>query len=141
VPIDPAAHFPSRAAGTRKALHLPDWSAIDLPPYEQRTQRAFGINSSVLLPLLREGKCIGVLAIASKRANHFDDHDIALAESFRDQAVIAIENARLFNETQESLARQTAMAQILEVINSSPGDLKPVFDAVLERAMRLAGGG
>src|SRR5207244_12922594 len=125
VPIDPAAHFPSRAAGTRKALHLPDWSAIDLPPYEQRTQRAFGINSSVLLPLLREGKCIGVLAIASKRANHFDDHDVALAESFRDQALIAIENARLFNETQEALGRETATADTWQVLAASPGDVQP----------------
>src|SRR5437868_10436292 len=137
VPIDPAANFPSRAAVTRKALHLPDWSAIDLPPHERRTQRAFGINSSVLLPLLREGKCIGVLAVASKRANHFDDHDVALAESFRDQALIAIDNARLFHETKEALEQQTATSEVLEVISSSPGDLQPVFAKMLENATRV----
>src|SRR5262245_29015209 len=141
VRIDPAANFPSRVIVDRKALHLPDWSLIELPSFERQVQATHGINSSLLLPLLRDEKCIGVLAIVSKRKNHFAQAEIALAESFRDQALIAIENARLFNETKDALARQTAMAQILEVINSSPGDLKPVFDAVLERAIRLCGAG
>src|SRR5262249_22936409 len=88
-------------------------------------------------PMLREGKCIGVLAIGSKRANHFDNHDIALAESFRDQAVIAVENARLFDETQEALERQTATSDVLRVISRSPAQLQPVFDAMLENATRI----
>ena len=141
LPVDPDANFASRVILSRKNLHLPDWSKIDLPPFERWTQEVRGINSSLLLPLLRGKECIGVLAIGSKHANHFGKSDIALAESFRDQALIAVENARLFNETRESLERQTAMAQILEVINSSPGDLKPVFDAILERATRLCGAG
>jgi len=139
VPIDPDANFPSRVMVTRKALHLPDWSKIELPPFEQRTQQLHGTQSSLLLPLLRDEKCIGVLAISSKRPNHFNDHDIALAESFRDQALIAVENARLFNETKEALQQQTATAEVLQVINSSPGDLAPVFDAILEKAHSLGG--
>jgi GAF domain-containing protein len=139
VPIDPDANFPSRAIVSRKALYLPDLSRIDLPPFEQHTQKLRGIMSSLLLPLLRGEKCIGVLAIAHKHANAFDDNDIALAESFRDQAVIAIENARLFNETKEALERQTATSEVLEVISSSPGDLEPVFKKMLENATRVCG--
>src|SRR5262249_33866739 len=86
-PIDPNANFPSRAIVSPKTLHLRDWSKIELPPFEQRLQKIRRLNCSLYLPMLREGKCIGVLAIGSKRANHFDNHDIALAESFRDQAV------------------------------------------------------
>ena len=61
------------------------------------------MNASLMLPMLRDGECIGVLAFARKRVGAFDDKQIALAESFRDQAVIAIENTRLFNETKEAL--------------------------------------
>jgi len=137
-PIDPDANFPSRAIVEKKTLHLPDWSLlVDLPAYERWVRETFGIVSSLYLPLLRAGECIGLLVLAGKRTNIFGDREIALAESFRDQAVIAIENARLFNETQEALEQQTATAEVLGVINSSPGDLAPVFDAMLERAIRL----
>jgi GAF domain-containing protein len=99
-----------------------------------------GINSALYLPLLREGKCIGLLGIAGKRAGTFGESEIALAESFRDQALIAIENTRLFNETREALERQTATADILKVIASSPNDVQPVFEAIAASAKRLLGG-
>ena len=140
VPIDPSANFPSRAIVEKKALHLPDWSLIDLPEHERHIHETIGINSALYLPLLREGECIGLLTFGGKRAGMFGESEIALAESFRDQALIAIENARLFNETQEALERQTATADILKVIASSPSDVQPVFDAIAASANKLLGG-
>ncbi len=137
VPIDTGANFPSRVIATGKNLHLPDWSAVELPEYERMVHQRLGINSALYLPLLREGQCIGLLGIAGKRAGSFGESEIALAESFRDQALIAIENTRLFNETREALERQTATADILKVIASSPSDVQPVFEAIAERSKRL----
>ena len=99
-PSIPAANFPSRVIVAKAMLHLPDWSAIELPAARTRHPRTDGVNSSLMLPLLRKGECIGVLALARDKAGAFGDKEIALAKSFVDQAVIAIENVRLFNETQ-----------------------------------------
>ena len=140
VVIDPDANFPSRAIVTGKNLHLPDWSAIELPEYERMVHERLGINSALYLPLLRDGQCIGLLGIAGKRPGTFGESEIALAKSFRDQALIAIENTRLFNETREALERQTATADILKVIASSPSDVQPVFEAIAESSKRLLGG-
>jgi len=139
-PIDPDANFPSRAIVTKKTLHLPDWSLIALTDYERGVHETYGIRASLYLPLFRAGECVGLLVLAGKRANMFGESEIALAESFRDQALIAIENTRLFNETQEALERQTATADILKVIASSPSDTTPVFQAIATSASRLLGG-
>jgi two-component system, NtrC family, sensor kinase len=139
VAVDPDANFPSRAIVSKKNLHLPDWSAIELPEHERKIREMYRINSALYLPLLREGECIGVLGIGRGQAGAFGESQIALAESFRDQALIAIENTRLFNETQEALERQTATSDILKVIASSPSDVQPVFEVIVERAVRLCG--
>jgi GAF domain-containing protein/CheY-like chemotaxis protein len=140
LPIDPDQNFPSRAIISKSMLHLPDWSTIELPPHERRIREALGVSSALYLPLLREGECLGVLVFGRKRANEFSGKEIALAESFRDQAMIAIENTRLFKETQEALEHQTATADILKVIAGSPADVQPVFDAIAENSNKLLGG-
>jgi GAF domain-containing protein len=140
VPIDPDANFPSRAIVEKKMLHLPDYSRVELPEHERRIQAIIGVHSALFLPLLREDECIGVLALTGKQPRTFSESEIALAESYRDQALIAIENVRLFNETREALERQTATADILKVIASSPSDVQPVFDAIATSANRLLGG-
>jgi len=136
-PIDPAANFPARVILERRMLHIPDWSAIELPEFEQRVYRRLGAHASLMLPLLREEECIGVLVLVRMQPGAFSDAEIALAQSFVDQALIAIENTRLFNETKEALEQQTATAEVLQVISSSVADTAPVFDKILESGQRL----
>jgi signal transduction histidine kinase/CheY-like chemotaxis protein/signal transduction protein with GAF and PtsI domain len=108
MPIDPEANFPSRAIMSKTMLHVRDWSAIEIPAHERQRHEQLGLNSTLYLPLLRGDACVGVLALGNKRPNAFNDKAIALAESFRDQAVIAIENVRLFKEAQEARAAAEA---------------------------------
>jgi GAF domain-containing protein/DNA-binding response OmpR family regulator len=138
-PIDPSANFPSRVIVSKKLLHIPDWSIVALPEHEQRIRKLARISASLMLPLLRQGECIGVLALARSKAGAFSDKEIALAESFVDQAVIAIENVRLFNETKEALERQTATSEVLEAISGAQTDATAVFETIARNAHRLSG--
>jgi two-component system NtrC family sensor kinase len=128
----------ARAISSGQIVYVPDVLAdaqIDMP-----ATALAGIRAVLAVPLLRDGKVEGVMALSRSTPGTFDVRQIDLVQTFADQAVIAIENVRLFNETQEALERQTATADILKVIASSPDNAQPVFEAIAASANGLLGG-
>jgi GAF domain-containing protein len=132
-----------RIAATKAAVHIPDLIDDDAyragDPLRRRSVELGGIRTWLGVPILREGELIGAIAIYRKEVRPFEARQVNVLRTFADQAVIAIENARLFNETKEALEQQTATAEILKVISESPTDVQPVFDAIAERARTLCG--
>src|SRR5262245_49714879 len=114
-----------------ESMEFPEGSAIS---------RNLGHRAVLSVPLMREGVAIGTLSVRRAEVVAFTDAQLALLQTFADQAVIAIENVRLFNETKEALERQTATSEILQVISRSPTDIQPVFDAIVANGMRLCEG-
>src|SRR5581483_826690 len=129
----------SRAVFDRKVVHISD--VLGEPGWDQGDWQTLGnFRSALAVPLLRGDDILGVLVLHRAQVLPFTNEQIALVETFADQAVIAIQNARLFSETQEALERQTATADILKVIASSPTDTQPVFEAIAQRSNRLVNG-
>ncbi|HZN99628.1 MAG TPA: GAF domain-containing protein, partial [Burkholderiales bacterium] len=139
VPIDRKSGLGACVLDAR-TIHLPDLqAAAEQYPRLRQLGLKHGYRSGMFAPLLREGRSIGGISVLRRQSGAFSDKDVALLTTFADQAVIAIENARLFNETKEALERQTATSEILGVISSSPTDIAPVFDAILKNATELSG--
>jgi GAF domain-containing protein len=134
VPPRRSARILYRVADTRQVVHVADIAAEN--PDEPIAKIA-GARTLLIVPMLKENDLIGAIAIYRQEVRPFNDKQIDLVKNFAAQAVIAIENTRLLNELRESLLRQTATSEVLGVISSSPGELEPVFRAMLENASRI----
>src|SRR5215510_72825 len=148
-PLRPEAGGFTGLAASRGEVVRSDDVAHDPRTAQRDLARVAGYNAFLAVPMIREHQVVGVINVA--RAEPFTDQQMALIQTFADQAVIAIENVRLFTELQEknqaiteahaqvteALDQQTATSEILQVISSSPTDVQPVFDAIVESAVRL----
>jgi len=145
LPFDPDTSIASQAMLTCQVVQITDIEAPDTLQAARAVGRAVGFRSVTAAPLLRNGKSVGAISVSSPQAGfQLSEKQIALLKTLADQAVIAIENARLFEAEQaskreltEALEYQTATSKVLSVIGSSPGDLAPVFDAMLTNAVRI----
>jgi signal transduction histidine kinase/HAMP domain-containing protein len=144
-PLASAAAVAAHVVETRQPYVITDIETDRLATREIRaTAPLRGYRSMLLVPMLREGRAVGLISVTRALVGGFTRDDIALLQTFADQAVIAIENVRLFKELEaknaalaETVERQTATAEILRAISSSPTDVQPVFDTILSNALRL----
>ena len=131
----------ARVAQTRQAVQVPDMresrAYLDGDPLPVAAVEIAGIRTLLSVPMFKEDEFVGAISIYRKNVRPFTDKQVELVSSFANQAVIAIENVRLLNELRELLQQQTATADVLSVISSSPGELEPVFQAMLENAVRI----
>jgi two-component system, NtrC family, sensor kinase len=130
-----------RAVVDRTPIHIPDMGSVVETEFPEvyETYLRTGNRTVLAVPLMREAVAIGAILIRREGVQPFTDKQIALLKTFADQAVIAIENVRLFQELKESLEHQTATAEVLGIISRSPTDVQPVLDAIVESAARVCG--
>ena len=138
-PIQPGrTTLVGRVVSEGRTLHIPDVLAD--PEYQfHEAQKIGGYRTLLGVPMLREGIPIGVIVIWREKVEPFTKKQIAQLETFADQAVIAIENVRLFQGLTESLEQQTATSEVLRIIATSPTDLQPVMDTLIANAVKLSG--
>ena len=139
--IRPAPSSPlGRLIDTKRLAHIADLAADNAykrDPIGARFLKSTEARTILVVPMLRENALVGEFSVYRQEVSPFSDKQIALVQNFAAQAVIAIENTRLLNELRESLEQQTATSEVLSVISSSPGELEPVFQAMLANAMRI----
>jgi len=141
IPIE-LGGFAGRAVREARTVHVHDLRDAEAEfPGAREGGLAVGVRTGLAVPLLKDGKPLGSIHIRRLKVQPFTEQQIRLVETFADQAVIAIENARLFNELKESLEQQTATSEILGVIASSPTDVQPVLDIVAKTAAQLCDAG
>src|SRR5262249_5998992 len=134
-----------RAVLDRQTIHLADaQSETDEYPETSALARRLGYHTMLAVPLIGAGEAVGAISLRRSEVRPFTDRQIELLQTFADQAVITIENTRLFEaeqaskrEVQEALQQQTATSEVLSVISSSPGELDAVFQAMLAKAVRI----
>jgi GAF domain-containing protein/CheY-like chemotaxis protein len=141
--VEGSTSIAARAIRNRTVVNVADLLAqsdTDYSPEMKKLVREAGFRSGLAVPMLRDQQVVGAISVNRAEPGSYTDKEIALLQTFASQAVIAIENVRLFNETREALEQQTATAEVLQVISSSVADAKPVFDTIVRNAVRLCDG-